>query len=181
MALLALVGLGLPISTTGCRARAPGPRKIPFATQAAHGRPDTCPEDAVDPYGDGSPSPMDLRCSYDDGTGSMLTRVRGRVALEGPPGSPGESPGRVEVVVHEAPRALEGPLGRRVAHATTDPQGGFTVGAMLRGGAYVLVVPDPAGGRPLVQQRITVGGDAGHRLDDVQLVIPRSLDETTEP
>lgn len=174
-ALLALVGMALGVP--GCRKREGAPTRVPFATQVAHGRPDTCPEDAVDPYGDGTPSPMDLRCSYADGTGGVLTRVHGRVMREGPPGSPGESPGRLEVVMHEAPRALDGPLGAEVAHASTDPQGAFTVGVMLRRGEYVLVVPAAAGGRPRAQQRIRVGGEAGHRIDDVRLVIPRALAE----
>jgi hypothetical protein len=92
----------------------------------------------------------------------------------------GESPGRLEVVMHEAPRALDGPLGAEVAHASTDPQGAFTVGVMLRRGEYVLVVPGPAGARPRAQLRLTVGGEAGHRIDDVRLVIPRAIDEEEE-
>lgn len=175
LALLALL-MGLPCSA-GCRPRDGAQRRAPFATRIAYGRPDTCPEDAVDPYGDGTPSPMDLRCSYDDGTGSVPTRVRGRVSVEGAAGTTGRSPGRVDVVVHEAPKVIDGPPGRRVAHATTDPQGTFLVSAMLRSGEYVLVVTSPEGGRPLVQQPITIGGEAGHRIEDVRLVVPRALDE----
>jgi hypothetical protein len=179
LALLALGGLALGLA--GCRERERRPSKVPFATQVAYGQPDTCPDDAVaDVYGDGSPSPMDLRCSYADGTGAVLTRVHGRVLLEGPPGSPGESPGRLTVVLHRAPKAPGGPLGPELAHAVTDPQGSFSLGAMLRGEELVIVVPDPEGGRPLVEHRITVGGDAGHRLDDVRLVIPRPLDDAAE-
>jgi hypothetical protein len=154
---------------------------VPFATQVAYGRPDACPEDAVDPYGDGTPSPMDLRCSYTDGTGAVLTRVHGRVLFEGPPGSPGESAGRVTVVLHRAPRALGQPLGPELARVVTEPQGTFTLGAMLRAGELVLVVADPDGGPPLLQQRIVVGGDAGHHLADVRLVIPRPLDDEAFP
>lgn len=116
---------------------------------------------------------MDLRCSYAGTTGGVLTQVRGRVLLEGGPGSLGESPGRTEVIVYEAPRALDGPLGRAVAEATTDPQGSFRVGAMLPPGDYVLVIPGHAERRPLAQRRITVGGDAGHQLRDIRIVIPR--------
>lgn len=163
----------------GCGGRG-RPAKVPFATQIAYGRPDTCPEDAVDVYGDGTPSPMELRCSYADGTGSMLTRVQGRVLVEGPPGSTGDSPGRVEVVVHQAPRVGE-LLGAEVARVVTDPQGTFSVGAMLRPGELVLVVIDPDGGPPLVQQRITVGGEAGHRLEGVRLVVPRPMEAELEP
>jgi len=157
---------------------------VPFATQVAYGRPETCPDDAVaDVYGDGSPSPMDLRCSYADGTGSVLARVRGRVLLEGPPGSPGESPGRMTVVLVRAPKVPGDPFGPELAHAVTDPQGAFSMGAMLRGGELVLQVYDAedGGGRPLVERRITMGGDAGYRLDDVRLVIPRPMDEPSEP
>lgn len=173
-ALLALVGLSL---AAGCRPREPRPSKVPFATQVAYGKPDTCPDDAVaDVYADGSPSPMDLKCSYADGTGGVLTRVRGRVLVEGPPGSPGESPGRVTVALHRAPKAPGEPLGPELAHAVTDPQGSFSLGAMLRPGELVISVHGSEGARPLVEQRITVGGEAGFRLDDVRLVIPRAMD-----
>lgn len=175
VALLALVGLALGLP--GCLHRAERPRKVPFATQVAYGKPDTCPDDAVaDVYGDGSPSPMDLRCSYADGTGGMITRVRGRVLVEGPPGSPGESPGRVTIALYRAPKVPGEPLGPELAHAVTDPQGSFSLGAMLRPGELVIVVRDDEAGRPLVEQRIAVGGDAGYRLDDVRLVIPRAMD-----
>ncbi|MCA9712482.1 MAG: hypothetical protein KDK70_42025, partial [Myxococcales bacterium] len=173
-ALLALVVLALAVPA--CKKRAAGPR-LRMVTQPAAGRPDACPDDAVDPYGDGTPGPMDLRCSYADTTGGVLTRVQGRVLLEGPPGSPGESPGRTEVIVVEAPRAVDGPLGRAVAEATTDPQGAFSVGAMLAPGEYVVLVPGRADGGPLAQRRITVGGAQGHHLEGVRLVIPRALDE----
>jgi hypothetical protein len=181
LALLALVGISL--GADGCRtrdtARKDKPTRVPFATQVAYGRPAACPDDAIDPYGDGTPSPMDLRCSYTDGTGGVLTRVRGHVMLEGPPGSTGDPPGRVEVVMHEAPRG-EGPLGPEVAHASTDPQGAFTMGVKLRRGEYVLVVRDEAGGRPRAQQRVTVGGQDDSALDRVRLVIPRALDDEDE-
>jgi hypothetical protein len=163
-----------------CRERARKPAKVPFATQVAYGRPDTCPEDAVDPYGDGTPGPMDLRCSYSDGTGSILTRVRGRVQVEGPPGTSGGSPGRVRVALHRAPKAPGEGLGRELAHGFTEPQGTFTLGAMLRPGEMVLLVTDPDDGALLVQQRVTVGGEAGHRLD-VRIVIPRPLDAPEPP
>ncbi len=176
---LALAGLAcVSVATSGCAERKPKPTRAPFASQVAYGRPDACPEDAVDPYGDGTPSPMDLRCSYSDGTGGIITQVRGRVLLEGAPGSPGDSPGRLDVVMHEAPRALDGPLGPEVGRASTDPQGAFTLGVKLRAGEFVLVVPGAAGGRPRVQQRIEIGGEAGHRLEGVRLVIPRPLDES---
>ncbi len=171
--------MGLMGSGPGCTKRTSGSR-VRMAKQPAAGRPDVCPEDAVDPFGDGTPSPMDLRCSYSDTTGGVLTRVQGRVLLEGAPGSVGESPGRTEVIVYEAPLALGGPLGRAVASATTDPQGAFTLGSMLPAGEYVVVVPGHANGGPLAQRRIVVGGENGHRLDDVRLVIPRAMDPEPE-
>ncbi|MCX4243170.1 hypothetical protein [Paraliomyxa miuraensis] len=180
MALVALLGSAV-IGSVGCGPRDGAQRRTPFATQIAYGRPETCPEGAVDPHGDGTPSPMDLRCSYDDGTGSIPTRIRGRVSLEGSPGTVGRSPGRVEVVVHEAPKAIDGPIGGRVAHASTDPQGVFVVSAMLRSGEYVLVVRTPGQARPLVEQRITLGGPAGHRIEGIQLVVPRRLDDLEPP
>lgn len=174
LALLALGGLAL--LAPGCRTRPDEPR-MRYAGQVAYGTPEVCPDDAVAPPAVGSaPGPMDLRCSYADTTGGPITSVRGRVLIEGPPGSLGESPGRIEVVVHEAPPAIGGPLGREVARATSDPQGAFSVGATLVAGDYEVVVPGP-GGRALARRRITVGGDAGHRLDEVRLVIPRPLDD----
>ncbi|MEM7151233.1 MAG: hypothetical protein AAF799_00250 [Myxococcota bacterium] len=146
------------------------------AGRVAYGTPAVCPDDAVDPMGDGTPGPMDFRCSYGDTTGGAITQIRGRVSIEGGPGSTGASPGRVEVEVFEAPTAIGGPLGRKVAHGTTDPQGTFSVGATIREGQYVLVVPGD-GPRPRAERTIDVGGDFGHRLDDVQLVIPRPMDE----
>ncbi|MCA9652526.1 MAG: hypothetical protein H6712_20925 [Myxococcales bacterium] len=165
----------MAVAVPGCRKREGEPR-MRYAGQVAYGRPDTCPDDDVDPNPDSMPGPMDLRCSYADTTGGPITRVRGRVLLEGPPGSPGDPPGRTEVIVHEAPPAIGGPLGREVARATTDPQGAFSIGATLRAGEYEVVVPG-AGGRTLARRRISVGGDAGHRLDEVRLVIPRPMDE----
>lgn len=147
-----------------------------YAGQVAYGTPEVCPDDAVDPMGDGTPGPMDLRCSYADTTGGPITRVRGRVLLEPIPGQLGDPPGRTEVIVHEAPTAVGGPLGREVARATTDPQGAFSIGATLRAGDYEVVVPGP-GGRTLARTRITVGDEAGHRLDEVRLTIPRLADE----
>lgn len=179
--------MGWVLAVPACRTRASGPR-VRVVRQPAVGRPDVCLEGAVDPYGDGTPGPMDLRCSYEDGAGGVLTRVRGRVLEEGPPGSPGESPGRTEVIVYEAPRAIDGSpggavapgrasaLGRAVAKVTTDPQGAFSVGAMMAPGEYLVVVPGGTAGAPLASRRIEVGGKAGHRLDDVRLVIPRPMD-----
>ncbi|MCH9680071.1 MAG: carboxypeptidase-like regulatory domain-containing protein [Deltaproteobacteria bacterium] len=158
---------------SGCRGRSKGPPLQLVRTPAA-GRPDVCPDDAVDPHGDTTPSAMHLRCSYADAAGGTPTRVKGRVSVEGAPGSLGDSPGRIAVVVHQAPRAVDGPPGPKVAEATTDPQGTFSIGALLRPGEYVVVVADVPGRGPPVQRRITVGGEAGHTLSDVQLVIPRA-------
>lgn len=174
LALAALLGL----VTTGCANRRAKPRTHHVGL-VANGRPDTCPENAVD-AGDGTaPGPMDLRCSYADAAGAVLTRIKGHVLHEGAPGSLGESPGRITVEVYRAPRALDGPLGAKVAEATTDPQGAFSVSATLDRGDYVLVVPG-SGPRPLVRQRVAVGGDAGHRIEGLHLMIPRPMDESPE-
>ena len=55
-ALLALVSLSVAMGA--CTRRASGP-SLRMAKQPAAGRPDVCPDDAVDPYGDGTPGPMD--------------------------------------------------------------------------------------------------------------------------
>lgn len=178
LALVALLGLGLAVPA--CRTRASGPR-VRLVRQPAVGRPDVCPDDAVDAYGDGTPGPMDLRCSYADGSGGLPTRVRGRVLVE-TPGGPGASPGRTTVIVYEAPRTIDGPPGRAVAEATTDPQGSFSVGAMLAPGEYLVAVPGRVEGRPRASRRITVGGEAGHQLEDVRLMIPQAMDPSdTDP
>ena len=43
------------------------------------------------------------------------------------------------------------------------------------------IAPDPEGGRPLVELRMIIGGDAGYHFDDVQLMIPRPMDDVDEP
>ena len=161
---------------SGCNKKRTGEPRMRHAGRVAYGTPAVCPDDAVDPMGDGTPGGMDFRCSYSDTTGGAITQIRGRVSIEGGPGSMGESPGRVEVEVYEAPEVVDGPKGRKVAHGTTDPQGTFSVGATLRQGQYVLVVPGE-GPQPRAERIINVGGDAGHRLDDVLVVIPRPMDE----
>lgn len=169
---LALVGM--TAWTPGCRNRSDAPR-MRYAGEVAYGRPDSCPDDAVDPMGDGTPGPMDMRCSYANTTGA-LTRVKGRVLVEATSGGLGNSPGRVVVFVHEAPAARGGPLGRKAAEATTDPQGVFSIAADLPDGDYVIAVQGERG-KVRARQRVTVGGDAGRKVEGVRVVIPRPMDD----
>jgi hypothetical protein len=139
------------------------PMKLELANRPAAGRPATCPDDAVDVFGDGTPSPMDARCSYDDAFGEGLSRVRGKVLGEGESGALPQPLAGVEVTVH---RLEGGTIDRPVARAITDAQGAFTFSAILPAGEYALVVPGGA------HRTITVGGAGARVVDDVVLVVP---------
>ncbi len=76
LALWGLTGVGL---LTGCAGREGG-SNFNFLTTPAYGRPDTCPDDAVDPGGPGG-GPMAARCSYANASGEMM-QLRGSVLLE---------------------------------------------------------------------------------------------------
>lgn len=157
---------------SGCAGRgrgsdAEGPRRVrmSYADRIAYGRPATCPDDAVDVFGDGRPGPDDLRCSYSDTAGGELVRVAGRVQLPAEGATLGAGVPDVTVLVQELERT--GAPGRVVARATTDPQGTFSVGAVLKAGEYLLVVPGAGSGPPRASRRfeITEGQKSVGRLD----------------
>lgn len=163
-----LAALALP----GCAGRgttdgSSEPRRVrmAYADRVAYGRPATCPDDAVDVFGDGRPGPDDLRCSYSDTAGGELVRVAGRVQLAPVGATLGEGLPEVTVLVQEI--EARGTIGRVVARATTDAQGTFSVGAVLKAGEYELVVPGGAAGTPRASRRFEVaqGQTAIDRLD----------------
>jgi hypothetical protein len=137
--------------------------KFELANRPAAGRPVTCPDDAIDVFGDGTPSPMDARCSYEDAFGEGLSRVRGKVMGEGDPGGLPQPLAGIEVTAH---RVEAGVLGAALARATTDTQGSFTFSAILPAGEYALVI---AGG---AHRTITLGGAGARVIDDVLVLVP---------
>lgn len=152
--------LGLALSACGGTRR---PMKLELANRPAAGRPATCPEGAVDVFGDGTPSPMDARCSYDDAYGEGLSRVRGKVVGEGAPGGLPVPLAGVHLTVH---RMESGQLGGPVAKATTDAQGSFTFSAFMPAGEYALVVEGGA------QRTLSLGGAGARVVDDIVVVVP---------
>jgi hypothetical protein len=148
------------------------PGKMHMLATPAHGRPATCPDDAVDPYGTGMPSSMQARCSYDDMARNM-TRLGGKVVTEGEPGNVvGVGVPDVIVTVHRA-RGPAGMPGERVAHATTDRQGGFHLAAILEPGEYLVVVRAQPDARPLASRRFSLGGNRVREIEDLLVVLPR--------
>lgn len=174
---LALAALGSTPTLAGCasrRAQEDGterPRRVRMshAGRVAYGRPATCPDGAVDVFGDGRPGPDDLRCSYADTAGGELVRVTGRVLHQAQGGVLGDEMSGVTVLVHRVDKA--GVAGPVIARATTDAQGKFSVGAVLRAGEYLLVLPGASGGPPRAARRFEV--DQGARqVDRIDLLVP---------
>lgn len=168
-ALAALVLLGLAAATPGC-AKSQRQHRAVWPRQPAAGRPATCPDDAVDPFGDGTPGPDDARCSYADAQGRLLVQLRGTVLGEGEAGQMAMPLSEVEVTVHAIERARSGDprdeeVGPTVARGRTDAQGAFSMSAMLRPGTYVVRV----GG---AEQRIEIdGGD----VEPVRVLVPAGI------
>lgn len=146
------------------------PHRAAFATQPAVGRPDTCPDHPIDPVGDGTPGPMDVRCSYRGAAGGQLVQLRGSVV--------GEDSGLLPLPLGETRvtvRAADGPaiLGSTV----TNSQGGFTMSLVLIPGPYVLQV-DGQGAEPLATRPIEVT-EGKRSLTDLSLFVP--LDPRLRP
>ena len=157
--LLGSLTLALLVGCGGTRR----PLKLELANKPAAGRPATCPDGAVDAFGDGTPSPMDARCSYEDAFGEGMSRVRGKVMGEGDHGGLPRPLSGVQVTIH---RVEAGGLGRPVARATTDAQGSFSFSAFLPAGDYALVVDGGA------LRTISLTGAGARVLDDVSLIVP---------
>src|SRR5690606_20212522 len=74
-----LVGLVSALVVGGCASR-PRQHRAAWARKPAAGRPATCPDHPVDVWGDGTPGPNDLRCSYEGTAGGQLIQLRGIVS-----------------------------------------------------------------------------------------------------
>lgn len=141
-----------------------------FVGQAASGRPDTCPEGAVDPFGDGTPGPDDLRCSYRDVPGGSVVKVRGQVITEPEGAAPGQGIADAEVVITGS---TDGGPPKVLAKTTTDAQGSFSLGVMLPPGRYAVALA----GRPATARTLEVAG-SGDDQDGLVLIVPRSVAES---
>jgi len=162
--------LGLSVLLLACSEQA----SVRVLTTPAYGRPSTCPEGAIDPHGDGTPSAMQARCSYDNAAGQSMTRLGGQVLAEGDSGSPGIGVAGMRVTVHRV-RGAPNPRspGDVVGHATTDTQGSFHLGAILPSGNYLVMVRAEEGGEPLAHRQITLTGKRDRDVEDVILWLPR--------
>ncbi len=162
LALWGLTGVGL---LTGCAGREGG-SNFNFLTTPAYGRPDTCPDDAVDPGGPGG-GPMAARCSYANASGEMM-QLRGSVLLEvSGSGIPRPAEGMRVIVSDDA--------GKQVGRTTSDAQGRFTVGLSQPPGAYVLRVVATDTGAVLTERSVVVP-EGARTVNDLDLVLP--LDPT---
>lgn len=141
-----------------------------FVGQAAAGRPDTCPDGAVDPFGDGTPGPDDLRCSYRDVPGGSVVKVRGQVITEPEGAAPGSGIADAEVVITGS---TDGGPPKVLARTTTDAQGSFSLGVMLPPGRYAIALA----GRPATARTLEVAG-SGDDQDGLVLIVPRSVAES---
>ena len=148
--------------------------RMSYADRIAYGRPATCPDDAVDVFGDGRPGPDDLRCSYSDTAGGELVRVAGRVQRPAAGATLGEGLPEITVLVQEIEPG--GGVGRVVARATTDAQGTFSVGAVLKAGEYVLVVPGAGAGAPRASRRFEVA-EGQRTLDRLDVFVPATASD----
>lgn len=154
--------------------------KAAWVREPAAGRPATCPDGAVDPFGDGTPGPMDARCSYADAYGGAAVQVRGSVSGEAEGG--GLPVGLADMVVElraqpkpqaegarkpKAPTAAaRGPL----ATGRTDAQGAFSMSAVVRPGRYRLLVRAQPGGAVLATSTVEIAS-AG-TTDKVRILVP---------
>lgn len=147
--------------------------RVNVLTTPAYGRPSTCPEGAIDPHGDGTPSPIEARCSFDNAAGASMTELGGQVLAEGSPGSPGTGVPGMRITVH---RVLGAPNprspGDAIAHATTDAQGSYHLNAILPPGDYLVVARAKEGGEPLAHRQITLTGKRERSVEDVVLWLP---------
>jgi len=163
-----LVGLVSALVVGGCASR-PRQHRAAWARKPAAGRPATCPDHPVDVWGDGTPGPNDLRCSYEGTAGGQLIQLRGIVseAAEGQALGQGLEKQRVEVL-----RVKDGvPTGDPLGTATTDAQGRFSLGVVLRPGTYVVRVITVGPGSQPVERWVEIASGT-RSVPDVDLVVP---------
>jgi len=156
-----------------------------YPREVAYGRPSTCPDVRLPPLRDGNVSPDAARCSFADANGSKVSQFAGKVLAEGGPGDPGTGVADVKISVHAVPGAAFDPAnpGPRVAHATTDAQGNYSLRGLFIPGDYALVVREPTG-EALTYRVVRVEPEAMGALRDLRVVIPidpRLKAEAAEP
>lgn len=145
---------------TGCSGNSE--TSFTFLNTPANGRPETCPDDAIDPGGPGG-GPMAPRCSYDDAAASMV-QLRGSVLLEA--GGAGEIARPAEGMRVTVERS-----GDQVGKTVSDAQGGFTVSLATGPGTYVLrVVAEETG--EVLAERTAIVPEGASGVSGLDLLLP---------
>lgn len=138
-----------------------------FVTTPASGRPETCPDGAVDPsagYMRGA-SAMSARCSYEDVAGGGLVQIRGKVLLES---APGQSPQPVADQVITVHRKSDG---KQLGRSRTDRQGAYSVSLVASGEPLeIRVVAD--GTRQVLSTRLLNVPARTRRVAGIDLLLP---------
>lgn len=131
--------------------------------EPAYGTPEICPQRPMDM---GPGTPVDTRCTHNDGIGSGVTTLRGKVLGQEADGISATGLGGMRIAVHRIDDKTGRP-GKEMAHAMTDAQGSFSMAAMLGPGEYVVYASAGEGGPPLGQSRLTLVDTARRSLDGV--------------
>lgn len=140
-----------------------------YPTVAATGPTENCPDNRITGVNTGGmPTPDAVRCSYRDAHGEGQSKLRGSVYGEQPGTFPGVPLEAVNVTVHEIDK--DGLPGKQVARAQTNPQGHFTLAAMLPADTYLIIARDEAG-KELGRTTI-VSDDRNPELPKVQILVP---------
>lgn len=134
-----------------------------FLNQPADGRPETCPDDAVDPGGPGG-GPMAGRCSYRNTGDSGMVQLRGSVLLEGAGDQMARGAEGMRVIVLDA-RGKE-----TVGRTLSDAQGRFTVSVSVPPGQYVLrAVAEES--EEVLAERTFIIADQATTLSELDLIL----------
>ena len=137
-----------------------------FLASPANGRPDTCPDDAVDPGGPGG-GPMAPRCSYSDASAGMV-QLRGTVLLQGADGTQNAPAEGMRVTIH---RDGAGPVGEQIGRTMSDAQGRFSVSLSVGSGAYRLRAVAEDTGEVLAERPFVIP-EGARRVDDLDVILP---------
>jgi hypothetical protein len=126
----------------------------------------------------GVPTPGQIRCSYEDGIGLGSTRLSGSVYGEGGQGFAGVPLEGVVISVHRA-KSGRG-LGDVVGRAMSDPQGHYSMSAMLPGGEYIVVARDSEGEELARAPLRTEDRDDSRRKVDLLVPLDPEIREATQ-
>lgn len=156
-----------PLVAGACASR-PREHRAAWARNPAVGRPSTCPDHPVDVWGDGTPGPNDLRCSYEGTAGGQLVQLQGIVTreLEGQALGQHLEGQRIQVF-----RIKNGaPSGDPLGQASTDAQGRFSLGVVLRPGTYAVRVVDSESSTPAAERWVEISSET-RNVRDVALTV----------